>query len=549
MRKVITIFALIGVIVAPLAAPAANAQNSKRATANRVSRGNVDSITAAQLKDYLTFIASDELEGRDTPSRGLDAAAKFIAMHLSRWGLKPAGDDGGYFQRIALRRTTIDPAGTRAELGSQRFSFGEDFLAQLNAGEVSGPLIYVGHGWVIRAKNINPYQGLDVKDKMVVVLGGPPKGVTQADLNGKEGEDWESPFSFARRQGAKAIITIPGFGILANWAVNRQNVVDRGAVSVEKFRNLNNPPPRPAITASPKLLAALFQGEKQTATTIFNRSAAGDPVEPFDLNPNKKINLTVAVKTEQVMTQNVVAMLEGGDPALKSEYVALGAHYDHIGVGPAPVGDVIFNGADDDGSGTVAMLAMAEAFARGPRPKRSILFVWHAGEEKGLWGARYFTENPPVPLAQIITQLNMDMIGRAKTAGDTKPANKDLAEQGEIYVIGSKMMSTELGQMSEAVNQSYLNLKFNYRYDDPQDPHRFFFLSDHYHYARKGIPIIFYMDGNHEDYHRPSDQVEKIDFEQMEKVARTVFATAWALANRAQRSRVEKPLPAELMGN
>lgn len=136
----------------------------------------------------------------------------------------------------------------------------------------------------------------------------------------------------------------------------------------------------------------------------------------------------MAVKTEQVMTQNVVAMLEGGDPALKSEYVALGAHYDHIGVGPAPVGDVVFNGADDDGSGTVAMLAMAEAFARGPRPKRSILFVWHAGEEKGLWGARYFTENPPVPLAQIITQLNMDMIGRAKTAGDTKPANKDLAE-------------------------------------------------------------------------------------------------------------------------
>src|SRR5262249_52964470 len=155
----------------------------------------------------------------------------------------------------------------------------------------------------------------------------------------------------------------------------------------------------------------------------------------------------------------------GSDPALKNEYVAIGAHYDHVGVGRPVNGDAIYNGADDDGSGTVSVLAMAEAFVRGPRPKRSILFVWHAGAEKGVWGSRYINEFPVVPLNQIITQLNIDMIGRSKKAGDTNPANRELTGPNEIYVIGSKMMSTDLGALSEAVNKSYLNLDFNYKYD------------------------------------------------------------------------------------
>jgi Zn-dependent M28 family amino/carboxypeptidase len=141
------------------------------------------------------------------------------------------------------------------------------------------------------------------------------------------------------------------------------------------------------------------------------------------------------------------------------------------------------------------------------------------------------------------------MIGRSKRAGDTKPVNQGLPEPGEIYVIGSKMMSTELGEVSEMVNKSLLNLKFNYKYDAPNDPNKFFFRSDHFHYAQQGVPIIFYMDGEHEDYHQPSDQVEKIDFAQMEKVARTIFATAWELASRPTRPKVDKQLPAELTGN
>lgn len=510
--------------------------------------GNADYISAQQLKDYLAFIASDELEGRDTPSRGLDTAAKFLATHLSRWGLKPAGDNGTYFQQIALTQNKLDPATTFAEINGQRFNYGEDFLGNLSAGNASGPLVYVGHGWVIKGKNIDAYQGLDVKDKIVITSGGGlPKGVTSKDLAGKQGEDWDFPANAARKHGAKGMIAVPNFQTFANWDRSRQLSAERGFASVDKFQTQNNAP-FPSITASAKMLTLLFQGEKQSGAVIFNRAAAGDPVEPFELKPEKKVNIAVALKTSPVMTQNVIAVLEGSDPVLKNEYVAIGAHYDHVGIGTPVNGDAIYNGADDDGSGTVAVLSLAEAFVRGPRPKRSMLFIWHCGEEKGLWGSQYFTENPTIPIGQVITQLNIDMIGRTKKENDV-PANQPLPKPGEVFLIGSKLMSTDLGEVSEAVNKSYLNLSFNYKYDDPKDPEQFFYRSDHYNYAKKGIPIIFYMDGVHEDYHRPSDSIEKIDYQNMEKVTRTIYATGWELANRAARPRVDKPLPAAGAGN
>jgi Zn-dependent M28 family amino/carboxypeptidase len=531
--------------------PAAYGQRKgekQSAAAPPPSHGNADFISAQQLKDYLAFIASDEMEGRDTPSRGLDIAAKFIATHMARWGLKPAGDDGSYFQRIALTQKKIDPALSSLEINGQRFNYGEDFLAAgLQGGGVSGRLVYAGHGWVIKSKNIDAFKGLDVKDKIVILTGvRPPMGIRFNELE-KRGEDWDFPQDAARKRGAKGIIFAPDFQFIANWDRSRQSLVERGFSSVDKFQAQDNDG-IPAIRASIKLLAALFQGEKQSAGEIFNRYAANDPTESFELKADKKLSFTVAVKTAPAATQNVIAVLEGSDPVLKNEYVAIGAHYDHVGIGTQADGDAIYNGADDDGSGTVATLAIAEAFARGQRPKRSILFVWHAGEEKGLWGSRYFTENPTIPLAQIITQLNIDMIGRTRKENDI-PANMTLLKPGGVYLIGSKMMSAELGELSESVNKSYLNLTFDYKYDDPNDPERFFYRSDHYNYARKGIPIIFYFSGVHADYHRPSDSVEKIDYQNMEKIARAIYATAWELGARPARPRVDKPLPLEGPGN
>jgi hypothetical protein len=555
MKRFVIIVALTSVLASPFQGIHAQRSRSSAAPAASPARGIADEITAAELKDYLFFIASDEMEGRDTPSRGLDTTAKFIAFNLSRWGLKPAGDNGTYFQRIALRRYKIDPEKTRAEINGQGFNFGEDFLnSQVPNSEARltinarGQIVYVGDGWVIKAKNMDAYRGVDVKDKIMVIAGGSyPKGVTRADLQGARGVDWIDPQTYAQMHGAQGIIIIPGFQNLAFWDRIRRNAVGRGLLAVERLQPENIEPQVPTIIASPGMLNALFRGESQSASGLFDQAVVGAPGQPFALAQNKSASFTITGVSETVTTQNVVAVLEGSDPLFKNEYVALGAHYDHVGIGAPVGGDAIYNGADDDGSGTTALLAIAEALAHSrTRPKRSVLFVWHCGEEKGLWGSRYFTEHPTVPLDRVITQLNIDMIGRSRKDGDTNPANASLSGPNEIYVIGSKMMSTELGELSERVNQSYLNLNFNYRYDDPKDTNQFFFRSDHFNYARKGIPIIFYFDGEHEDYHRPTDSPDKIDYQKMEKVTRTIFMTMWELANNASRPRVDKQLPPEL---
>ncbi len=530
-------------------------------TKERTLRSAAARITAEQLKDYLDFIASDELEGRDTPSRGLDIAAKFIALHLSRWGLKPVGEQtaGGqrsYFQRIPLRREWIDPAQTSLELNGQRFDCGAGFLALPTkfAGTTGGPLVYVGDGWRIKAKNINPYQGpyhdIDVKGKIVIATdAGFPPGVSEADLSGKLGESWDSLATYARRRGAVGIIHIPSRDTLANWERQRQARLAQSRLTALSFEEpggeeaLLTYPRFPIVIASAELANALLGGEGRDPAEFFGRNAAGQLPPSFALDPNKKLSITVGLKSEAASAQNVVAVVEGSDPALKHEYVTIGAHYDgwvgsHTGATPT---DAIYNAADDNGSGTVALLAMAEALMRAPRPKRSILFIWDAGEERGLLGSYHFTANPPVPLDKIVAHFNLDMIGRTRQ-GAAAPANEGLSGPDEVFVIGPRSLSTDLSALLGAVNRSYLNLKLNHRYDNVDDM-RFFPRSDHVPYLQQGIPVLSWFTGSHEDYHRPSDSPDKIDYRKMEKITRTIFVTAWSLADAAKRPRIDQPLP------
>lgn len=552
MRK-LKLYSLIILLALSLLLPTTIAQrkdSKPKATpaAKLIAARGVDTISAAQLREYLSFIASDEMEGRDTPSRGLDTTAKFIAMNLTRWGFKPAGDNGTFFQRIALRRDQVDGARSTAEINGQKFNFGDDFLPNTVAATLTGPLVYVGRGWIVQSKNMDDYKGIDVKDKIMVVFGqGLPPGLTQAEMRANQGQALANPTLYARQHGAKGILVIPDGTVIQNWEQQRQRALLPARAFVEKFQAQTTNAPVPTITMSLRMANALFEGEKFDGTTLITRAQSSEPVPAFDLNSNKTVNITVAVKPDHPTTQNVVAVWEGGDAVLKNEYVAVGAHYDHVGICAPGTADPICNGADDDGSGTTALLGMAEAISHAKlRPKRSVLFVWHCGEEKGLWGSRYFTDYPTVPLDHIVTQLNIDMIGRSKKDGDTNPRNKDLSGPNQIYVIGSTMMSTDLGKLSETVNKSFLNLQYDLRYDDPADPNRFFSRSDHYNYARKGIPIIFFFDGVHEDYHRPGDEPQKIDYEKMEKVARTVYMTLWEVANLPVRPKVDKPLPAQL---
>jgi hypothetical protein len=540
MRKT---FLVLSLVIGLLAPTALVAQIVKITPAERkIAEG----ITASQLSNYLHFVASDAMGGRDTPSQGLDVTAEFIRMNLERWGFKPAGDDGTFFQKIALRRDTIDPAMTSAKLGDQTFAYGTD-VARASGGPVSAPVVFVGNGWMVKSKGLNPYANVDIKGKIVAVYSeGPmgarnfvpmPTGITQGDLTGTRGTDWADPATYARANGAAGLIVLPSKFLSENWTALVQNV-SRGRMVVDKL----TPAGMPVLFASAKLANALFAGEQGNPLTGATNS--------FELSPTKIFNFTTGAKPEMAWTQNVVAIWEGSDPVLKNEMVAIGAHYDHVGTNlNAPGPDKIWNGADDDGSGTVAVLGIAEALAKSKvRPKRSVLFVWHCGEEKGLWGSDYFNKFPTVDIKSVIAQLNIDMIGRSRKEGDTNPKNKDLTGPNGIYVIGSEMMSSTLGTITKETNTGYLNLNYDYRYDDPKDTNRFFFRSDHFHYAQNGIPITFWFDGVHEDYHQAGDSPDKIDYDKMEKVARTIFLTMWELTDLKERPKIDKQLPPELTG-
>ncbi len=539
MRKNLLALLLVFTFILPYSVAAQTATKK-----NSAAMKAANTITAKQLSDYLYFVASDAMEGRDTPSRGLDTTAEFIKMNLSRWGFKPAGDNGTFFQKISLRRESIDASSTKLIVDGKEFVLNEDFFrlgGNVSTGDV--PLVFGGDGWMVKAKNIDALANVDVKGKIVVFAGNgysqqsiipPPAGVTQADLQGTRGTDWADTVKNAEIKGAAGVIIIAPPQLMGFWD-QVKNFFSRGNTYPEKLRDGNprSPDSMPVMLVAPKVRDAIFGG-------------ATAPTAPGNLNKNG--NLSAKSKAETLMTQNVVAIWEGSDAVLKNEMVAIGAHYDHVGMNPnAPGEDKIWNGADDDGSGTVAVLSIAEALAKSAkRPKRSILFVWHAGEEKGLWGSEYFTKFPTVDLSKVVAQLNIDMIGRSRKTDDTNPRNKELSGENEIYVIGSKMMSTQLGNVVDGVNNSYLKLNYNFKYDDPNDPNRFFFRSDHFNYAVKGIPITFWFDGVHQDYHGADDEPDRIDYAKMERVTRTIFLTMWEVADAKTRPTVDKQLPKEL---
>lgn len=549
MRRNFTVFFILLSFILPSATFAKYDLKSKAAvTITAEERKMADAITAEQLRDYLYFVASDEMEGRDTPSRGLDLTAKFIALNLKRWGFKPAGDDGTFFQKMMIRREAIDAEQTKVSVGGKDFVYTEDFFLLGGNGAASGDLVYGKDGWFVKSKNIDAFAGVDVKDKIVVYNGnalsfrGPqlPKGVTQEDLKEDEkGTTWADPMTYAKMKGAKGIIFVASPQIQGFWS-RLSGFLGRGNMSVEGLKDDGDE--EDSGEGIPMMLVS-----EDTGKAIFDGASSNmDSATAFNIG--KTGSVSGMTKLERTPTQNVVAVWEGSDPKLKAEMVAIGAHYDHVGVNPnAPGEDKIWNGADDDGSGTVAVLSIAEALAKAPkRPKRSVLLVWHAGEEKGLWGSEYFNKYPTVDIKNVITALNIDMIGRSKKVGDTNPDNKELSGENQIYVIGSEMMSSTLGEITKGTNSAYLNLNYDYRYDAPNDPNRFFFRSDHFNYAQNGIPVAFWFDGEHEDYHGAGDHPDKIDYAKMEKITRTIFLTLWELTELKERPKIDKKLPPEL---
>jgi len=299
------------------------------------------------------------------------------------------------------------------------------------------------------------------------------------------------------------------------------------------------------VTGSDELFAFLFSRAPVKYDELKRLADARAPLPTFRL---EQVTLTFDLDAQYdvIRTQlshNIVAMIEGTDPQLRNTYVAFGAHYDHVGYAQAELSeadrrrsdapgrvsagaeqDRVWNGADDDGSGTVALMALARAFALGPRPRRSMLFVWHTGEERGLLGSRYFVDHPTVPVDRIIAQLNIDMIGRNR--------DDNAAESNTVYLIGSDRISTELDAIERAANASLPQpLTLDYELNDPSDLEQFYYRSDHYSYAAKGIPVIFFTTGLHADYHANTDDISKIEFEKMARIAQLVYETGMRVAN------------------
>jgi Zn-dependent M28 family amino/carboxypeptidase len=289
-------------------------------------------------------------------------------------------------------------------------------------------------------------------------------------------------------------------------------------------------------------------------------------MDSFELTADKRVSIHVSVHSEDGHGENVVAMLEGSDPVLKNEYVIMSAHLDHIGLTatPLPDGHNVNNGADDDGSGSTGLLGIAHAYAtgaaKGMRPKRSIIFLWNGGEERGLWGSEYFNRFPPIDLTKVVADLNMDMIGRTKNPASVDPdPSHFLVNPGEMLIVGPNISSDDLEKTIENVNNSYEKLKLNHFYDvtKPDDldgghdnlgpnretGQRIFYRSDHYNFAKNGIPIAFFTIGLHVDYHRPTDTPEKIDYEEIQKISKTVAGVGWVLANQAGRPALNAKLP------
>ena len=500
---------------------------------------NSNAITANRLYAHLQFVASDEMEGRDTPSRGLNAVAKYIASQMMQWGLKPMGDDGTYFQKIALKSPIVDTAGTSVTVAGTALKYGDNYYASTDAGTFDGQMVFLPTAWEKKDDPDSPYSKVDVKGKIIVAMNGRPDGITRADMRAGKAL---SPQAAAAKHGAIGFIFISSSQ--DGWDDSVQQSTKGGNPRPPSNEEPSDPAP-PSVIVKPDALGSLFAGESMSLDDLQKHMVDKAWPAAFAFSSSKTAHVGVVVNDNTVWTQNVVAELDGTDPKLKNEYVAMGAHMDHLGMRRSGTGDLIYNGADDDGSGTVSVLEIAHAFAEGPKTKRSLIFVWHCGEEKGLWGSTYFTNHPTVPITSIVAQLNIDMIGRSKKDGDTNPANKVLTGPHAIYLVGTTRMSSELGAEAKDVNKKMYDLTYDFTYDDLNNPERIFFRSDHYNYALWGIPILFWFDGVHEDYHRVGDEVEKIDFQKMEMVARTVYATAWEVGNKKNRPKVDMPLPGD----
>ena len=456
-------------------------------------------ITADDLKKHLYALSGKEMEGRETASEGQRKAAKYIENHFRQLNLLP-GNKGGFQYNYNLYQDSLLDA--KIEVNGQPFQLDKDFNPDGNNIQATlrfSELIVVGRN------TADSLADMDLNGKLILLPAN-----TSSNL-----QDNIVSFQMLLEKGAAAIL----------WVTNN---LPRTTSAKRKFPEVLNP----------------FQASIGPQHFYISETIAGAIVKNYSelKSRNKEIrkykaNILLEVKkqTHTLQSSNVIGILEGSD--LKNEYLFLTAHYDHLGKDD----NVIYYGADDDGSGTVGVLELAEAFAKakatGNGPRRSIVFMAVSGEEKGLLGSEYYTDHPLLPLDKVTANLNIDMIGRS----DPKRNYGDSLNY--VYVVGDDKLSSDLRFISEATNKKYTGLELDYKYNDPDDKEHIYYRSDHYNFARYGVPIIFYFNGTHADYHKPTDTPDKINYNLLSKRAQFIFYTAWEMANRNEMLKRDLPLP------
>jgi hypothetical protein len=471
-------------------------------------------INKDDLYGHLSILASDALEGRETGKRGQKMAAAYIRAHFQELGLAaPVDTKGGksYFQTFDLVKNA--PGDSYFKIGDDKKINGEGTIywgGLSTNGEQTIETVFVGEG------DTATFKSMDVKGKAVLmqVKGGFPL--------------FRQKRNYADEQGAAIVLMVntdnqndfnelienwKGYFLGSSLGFARETPLTSGGL----------------FFISPENAAALMKSSPDKMTKAVEEYKSGKKTALKKIKPGQLTYKTERFK-ETVSTENVLGFLEGTDK--KEEVVIITSHYDHIGI----TGGEINNGADDDGSGTSSLLEIAEAFVKakeaGNGPRRSMLFMTVTGEEKGLLGSEYYANNPVFPLANTVVDLNIDMVGRINPEHEDNP--------NYVYLVGSDRLSTELHDISEKVNETFTQFDLDYTYNDESHPDRFYYRSDHWNFAKHNIPIIFYFNGTHADYHRPTDTIEKIEFELMTKRAQLVFHTAWVVANRDQRIVVDK---------
>ena len=484
---------------------------------------SVDAIKAVELRNHLEFLTSEELGGRYTLAPNFPVVARYLATNLEAYGFHGAGDHGDFLQHFAVISSKPDPQKTALSVTIQghtdNYSFGDFFTLGSTEGKAQGQIVFVGYGISSPSQNHDDYANLDVKGKIVLLASGNPMGLDPSAIGPSE-----SGVRAAAAHGAAGVLQIPSSRFLE--FMKRKDFKERFASreSVRLAKDVQDG--LPVAILGPDLAQKLLNALGLHGKDVLETQTDGRPLSPKATEGSA--DLAVALQQHQTITQNVVGILPGTDPVLKKEYVVFSAHYDHLQTNEK---GQIYPGADDDGSGTTSVLAIAHAMSLEP-PKRSVLVIFHAGEELGLLGSEYNADySPAVPLDKIVADLNIDMIGRSKPVDDHEKLDEHLTAPNTIYLVGSNRISKELHKISEETNAEYQKLKLDYYYNDPSNPERIYFRSDHWNYAKHGIPVIFYFDGTHVDYHQPTDTIDKIDFDKMTKVARLVFETGWRLAN------------------